>query len=103
MVMEIGCSCGIEPDCYPEFFNTRWPKAGKDHECCECGETIRRGEIHEYAVGKQDGDWFAYRTCITCYRIRRDYGECAAFGMLRYELWQCLGFDYVTGEFYGEP
>jgi hypothetical protein len=33
------CIGGGDADGYPEFFEEAWPKARKDHRCCECRQT----------------------------------------------------------------
>ena len=89
--MEAGiCQCGYE---LWEWGDTRYPRARKTYACCECGEDIQIGETHEYVVAKFDGEFWYYRTCLTCARIRDDY--CAPFGGLRETLWECLGCDYL--------
>lgn len=56
-----------------EFSRTSRPKARKQHQCCECGDTIRVGQQHEYAVGKWDGIMDHYRTCDPCVEIRNTF------------------------------
>lgn len=51
--------------------NTR-PVARKNHECCECGKEIYKGEEYSYFGGVWYDDWsyercFAmYKTCLRC-------------------------------------
>ena len=80
----------------PEFLDVRVRKTRKLRRCCECLCEIGVGERYEYVRGKWEGDWDTFRTCLTCARIRRDYG--CSFGGLREELWDALGMDYVAGE-----
>jgi hypothetical protein len=54
-----------------EFYREEARKARKAYKCCECGSTIKPGDLYEYATGKNDdGFWTAY-TCDVCYEIRR--------------------------------
>jgi hypothetical protein len=98
MVMECSCSCEFNDDAPPDFMSTRFPKASKPFKCCECDKLIEEGEIHEYIVGKWEGEVDSFRTCLPCSRIRRDYSECSPFGGLAEAIWECLGFNYITGE-----
>jgi hypothetical protein len=83
----------------PKFFNTKKVRAIKTHKCCECGEAIKPGEKYERAKGKWDNEICTFKTCETCARIREDYcPDGSEFGGLRETLWECLGFDYVTGK-----
>lgn len=43
----------------PEFYNETYPHARKEHRCCECGGTIRVGEIYAYCRGAYDGSFFS--------------------------------------------
>ena len=87
------CDAGWPP---PEFLDVSVRKTCKLRRCCECRCKIGVGERYEYVRGKWEGDWDTFRTCLTCARIRRDYG--CSFGGLREELWDALGMDYVAGE-----
>jgi len=55
----------------PAFFEETNPRARRDYSCCECGERIVTGEIHNRAAGKWDGEVQSYRTCACCAEIRR--------------------------------
>lgn len=56
----------------PEVFDKVWRKARKKHRCCECGETIRPGQVYECVKGLWDGCWAEYKTCTLCVKIRGD-------------------------------
>lgn len=77
---------------WPEFYSESFPKAAKEHRCCECSAPIERGEKHLYYRGKWDGDFSTGRQhelCReVCMYIRDKYqgGECFAFGHL-FETW----------------
>jgi hypothetical protein len=87
------CYCDYEPF---EFYHREEPTARKTHCCCECSSEIQPGERYEKAVGKFDGIFESYKTCLPCSCIRRDY--CAAYGALREVIWESLETDYITGE-----
>ena len=64
-----GYECICEPyegDETWEWTSERIVRAGKPHKCCECADTIKVGEQHEYMVGKADGEFYTYRTCLFC-------------------------------------
>lgn len=71
-----GGPCGVcissflDGDC-AEFSTRREVKARKAYKCCECRAVIAIGTIHEYVVGKWDGDMASYRTCLPCAEIRQ--------------------------------
>ena len=53
------------PKCYTETF----PKARKEHRCCECGGRIVIGEIYHLFKGIWDEPG-TYKTCIDCKELR---------------------------------
>lgn len=57
-------------------------RARKPRPCCECAETIQRGERYEYSSGCWDGRWDSHHTCLACVEIR--------------ELLFCEGFNYTA-------
>lgn len=65
-------------------------KAKKEHECIECGETIKKGDRYEYLRGKwkvelsKESMWATYRTCVGCCNVRNSY--------------LCKGENYTIGE-----
>lgn len=63
------------------------PKAGKAHQCCECGDAIPRGAKHELYKLLSDGRWSAYRTCLLCVEIRNHF---ACDGWIFQYLWSDL-------------
>ena len=89
------CSCDFEGEpISPCTITVR--KARKEWKCAECGEPIKPGEKYEHLKGLSEGEWFEVRTCIMCERIRKNF--CAPIGCLQDELYEALGFNYVTGE-----
>jgi hypothetical protein len=90
------CSCdeGESVRCHSDVIR----KARKEHECCECGESIRPGQKYEDATGIDgEGESYQFRTCLTCKAIREHY--CPHGWMwtcLAETIQECLGFDYRT-------
>lgn len=50
----------------PSFYNESYPKARKQHRCCECGRAIAKGEKYRRVSGKWEGDLATYSTCRRC-------------------------------------
>jgi hypothetical protein len=89
--------CGVcigsdDYDCELEFYDIKWPKAKKDHRCCECRRVIVKGEEYEKWTGKWDGSLSRYKTCLLCHEIRESFncGNSTIFG----ELWSEMR-DYI--------
>ena len=73
----------------PEFFDSNWPIARKEHKCCECRGIIRKGEVYGRFTGKWHGDppktYKQHLLCEwACNQIRDNflYDECVPFGYL---------------------
>ena len=68
------CVC-LTSDCdlHNDFYSGDTRKARKPHKCCECGCQIKVGQIYHHAVGKSDGDIWAYDTCSLCDEIRTHF------------------------------
>lgn len=89
--------CGVcigsdDYDCELEFYDITWPKAKKEHRCCECRRTIVAGEEYQRWVGKWDGSLSSAKTCLFCCEIRDGFscGNSTVFG----ELWSEMK-DYI--------
>lgn len=86
-------------DWFHEFYAEDFPRAKKEHQCCECGGTIKIGEGHLYARAGGQGNFWAGRQHMICRELcmtlngRFKYEGtpktegCFAFGDLREE-WQ---------------
>jgi len=97
--MSFACDCSCDVDDYPEFYVEEYPVARKEHKCCECGEMIKKGQKYQKAIGKWDGDFDTYKTCMTCLKIREAYCPNGSyFGGLAEAISDCLGFDYRDGD-----
>jgi len=92
------CSCDADIDYPPTVYTITRPKARIEHCCCECDELIQPGQHYENVKGLWDGQWRVYKTCLPCAGIRDDYCCSYNYGELREVLFDCLDFDYVTGE-----
>jgi predicted RNA-binding Zn-ribbon protein involved in translation (DUF1610 family) len=70
--------------------------ARKDHDCCECGDAIKKGTKHRVFSGVADGKWETYRFCVTCNQVGHDY-FCRgwAFGRMWEDLAEYLGREIV--------
>lgn len=58
-----------ECDEYAKVFERSYPRARKDHECYECRDTIKRGELHCRINMLFDGAWSSWRECSLCEEI----------------------------------
>lgn len=63
------CLTGFDDGGCSEFIHTKIRKARKPHRCSECQKEIPISERYEHAVGKTDGDIWAYDTCLVCAEI----------------------------------
>lgn len=54
----------------PSMFNETFPRARKDHKCCECGATISAGEVYQRVVGVWYNDFSWFKICSSCQDIR---------------------------------
>jgi hypothetical protein len=79
---------GPNPECLQESDI----RARKNHICCECNRTIKRGEIYERIRGKWDGEWAEFKTCLGCARLRSAICNCF-FGSLAEDVMECFGVD----------
>lgn len=66
----------------PEICQEITRTARKQHECCECDDTIEPGDQYEHAKGLWDGSWDEFRTCRICAAIRRDFCNGFIYGTL---------------------
>lgn len=97
--MGITCDCSCDDGDMPEFCHDSFPVSRKTHKCCECSEIIQSGQKYHKAVGKWDGEFKTFITCMACYRIREEYCPHGyVFGGLREAISDCLGFDYLDVE-----
>jgi len=96
--MECVCGDNVVED-GPDFASTATRKARKQHECCECPDPIMPGDEYEYVSGMWDGMFMVFRTCKTCAAVRSGQMQSWHYGELRADLLECLGLDYITGEF----
>lgn len=97
--MSFACDCSCDSDNYPEFYVEEYPISRKEHECCECGELIKKGQKYQKVAGKWDGDFQTYKTCMTCVKIRDTYCPNGSyFTGLADLICDCLGFDYRKPE-----
>lgn len=58
-----------------DFFRVTRVHAAKQHRCEQCAKPIEQGELHCYAAGKFDGDFFSYREHVECRMAWKEYSE----------------------------
>jgi len=93
------CDCGYDDDGDRfEFNRISYPTARKTHKCDECGGAIQPGQKFELSMAKWAGGLSACKTCDLCRRIRENHCSCSPYGSMRDDIWECMGFDYVTGD-----
>ena len=84
------CPCidyDLDFDAQPRLYRKVRRRAARTHRCCECGEAIARGELHEYVSGLWDGSFMSFRTCDGCANVR-DTLSCGGF--LYGALWDAM-------------
>jgi len=93
----------------PSAFKTTTRKAAKEHKCCECGDTINKGDQYQYSSGIWGGEPSSFKQCLNCHEIMEaaiisaEYAdEGPSFGCLRiwFEDFQCLGLtghEWLSG------
>ena len=95
-MMSISCNCSVDIDEVAEFCDESYPKARKEHICCECREVIGKGRKYQLITGKWEGEFGTFKTCMACAAIRKHYCPNGAFfEELRNHLIECLWFDYT--------
>ena len=52
-----------------EFYNQKYVRAKKSHECEFCGKEIIPEETYSYESGKFDGDFFVRKLCQICFTM----------------------------------
>ena len=63
----------MEFDGTTDFYTEKIVTARKAHRCCECGDVIPVGARYERVVGKWDGDFGTFETCLVCVEIRKAF------------------------------
>jgi hypothetical protein len=94
--MSLTCDCEFGDG--PEVFRQKTVKASKEHKCCECYRTIKKGEYYDYVFGVWEGDAMTFKTCEQCDDLRaslEELGFCIDFENLK-EAHQEYISEYVT-------
>lgn len=92
----MNCDCSIYDGEILECFNSITRKARKNYICGECRQPILVGDKYQYETGLLYGSGFeTHRTCLTCYRVRKDYCSSFIFGHLWESIRECLGKECV--------
>jgi hypothetical protein len=50
----------------PAFYGETYPRAKKEHHCCECDGAIKIGERYARCAGKSDGTVFVFAQHVAC-------------------------------------
>jgi hypothetical protein len=69
----------------PRISEDLYPKANKEHKCCECDRIINVGEKYHLCKGNWEGKWLKFKTCYECNELRHELqydNEFAPFGNL---------------------
>jgi hypothetical protein len=72
-----------------DVFEISYPKAIKNHVCCECKRIIKIGEKYQLCKGLWVGEWETFKICLSCVELRDKltaeelYGDGPAFTYLR--------------------
>lgn len=100
--MECGCEIDINEGCNLPKFDIREesPVARKEHVCCECGRTIRKGEryLRESCIWEETGP-ATMKTCTDCESVRDKYFCGHSYGLvwgqlrdkIEEEIWETKG------------
>ena len=52
---------------YPDLYREETRRANREHRCCACRETIRRGDRYVVIAGKWDGEFQSFKQCLRCH------------------------------------
>jgi hypothetical protein len=83
------------------FSSKETRRAAKAYVCCECEAPIPKGERHELYSGKWDGDFSAFRTCLSCVEIR-DHFACSS-GWTFTQVWDDIKSNFFPTMTAGGP
>lgn len=53
-------------DRYADVYNKITRRARKEHDCCACHQTIRKGDRYVYVSSVYDGAVYTYKRCLRC-------------------------------------
>lgn len=62
----MSCDAGDE---YADVYHEELRRARKEHRCCACGETVRRGDRYRVTNIVYEGTVDTYKHCLRCFRI----------------------------------
>jgi len=89
----MGCECHYDGP-MPSFYEQTRRKCRKPAMCCECGQTINKGDVYVYVVGVWEGDFDTFKTCELCWDLRKrcDF-QCVVLGGIAEDVSQRLDTD----------
>lgn len=86
-------SCmGMQPDELIEVLGSSIVKARKEHQCCECLDSILPGQKYENVRGIFEGEWVGYKTCQVCVNIRKSLFK---EGWIYTQMWEDIGYSLL--------
>lgn len=59
----------------PELYEQSEVKARIQHKCCECRNNIEIGSKYIRSKGRWGGEFYAYKTCLSCDEFRKEVGS----------------------------
>lgn len=89
-----------EPDEYARVYKREQRRARKEHECYECRDAIKRGELHHHISMLFDDGWSSWRECLLCAEIG-DHFACG--GRVAGTLWSDLEENFFPDMRMGGP
>lgn len=94
--MIFDCDCSAEGE-GPSALWEEWRTARKEHVCGECDEPINPGQQYEVAKGVWNGEFYTFKTCEVCVRIRdRFCPHGFIYGEVQELVSECVGFLYAS-------
>jgi len=89
-------------DIQPSYMTEAFPKARKQHKCCECGRIIEPGEHYQRISGVWDGRPGRFKTCTECWGVAARFRHYVEYNIDRIpafgELFEVMKIEGVTKE-----
>lgn len=86
-------------DEHVDIWDQHWRIARKEHNCCECGHSIKSGIKYLSIKTLYEGQWDRYALCMVCeahwefYRNQPDSDGCILLNGLHEEEYNCEAWD----------
>jgi len=85
----------------PDCILSKTVKARKQHECCECMGSIKRGEHYHYTSGVWDGTPYSFKQCLNCGDIFNAASEIAFSEGIEGPSFRDLKYWFMENEYDG--